>query len=186
MMFRKETLCWAVILGVIALVGCGQQSPSSERQADPIEEATRQIEPTPSPVAASPQETASWMFAHVLSVEVSGSENAYQFAVEISSPDTGCEQYADWWEVLNEDGKLLYRRILTHSHVSEQPFTRSGGPVLIDVDSIVIVRAHMHPYGYGGVALRGSVNGGFEGIQLGVDFAPELESDDPLPDGCAF
>jgi len=185
-MFRKGNLGWAITLVLVGLVSCGFQSPFPGRQADPIEEATGQVEPSPSPVVASPQETASRVFADVLSVEVGGSRNAYQFAVELSSPDTGCEQYADWWEVLSEDGELLYRRILTHSHVSEQPFTRSGGPLLIGADSIVIIRAHMHPYGYGGMALRGSVNGGFEAIQLGVDFAPELESAEPLPDGCAF
>jgi len=124
--------------------------------------------------------------ADVISVQVSGAENNHQLSVEIRSPDTGCEQYADWWEVITEDGELIYRRILTHSHVSEQPFTRSGGPVLISADTVVIVRAHMHPDGYGGAAFRGSVQGGFEEILLDMDFAAELERVDPLPQGCAF
>ena len=106
--------------------------------------------------------------------------------MEIRSPDTGCEQYADWWEVITEDGELIYRRILTHSHVNEQPFTRSGGPVAISADAVVIVRPHMFPNGYGDTALRGSVTGGFEEISLDVDFASELENIDPLPNGCAF
>jgi len=126
------------------------------------------------------------ILADVVSVTTNGSENAYTFSVEISSPDTGCEQYADWWEVVTEDGKLIYRRILTHSHVNEQPFTRSGGSVAISADTIVIVRAHMHPDGYGGNAFKGSVNGGFETIQLKKDFSPKLENADPLPNGCAF
>ena len=126
------------------------------------------------------------VYADVLSVETSGEENAYQFAVEISSPDTGCAQYADWWEVVSEEGALLYRRILTHSHVTEQPFTRSGGPVGIRADTIVFVRAHMHPGGYGGAAFRGSVTGGFEEIRLAPDFAAGLESVAPLPTGCGF
>ncbi|MCB0054175.1 MAG: hypothetical protein KDE24_32035, partial [Caldilinea sp.] len=67
--------------------------------------------------------------ADVFGVTVRGDDGAYQFSVEIASPDTGCNQYADWWEVLDSDGNLLYRRILTHSHVDEQPFIRSGGPV---------------------------------------------------------
>ena len=58
-------------------------------------------------------------FANVLSVQVTDNPGAYQFAVEIASPDTGCEQYADWWEVVSQDGQLLYRRILLHSHVDE-------------------------------------------------------------------
>ena len=80
-------------------------------------------------------------FANVLSVQVTGNPGAYQFAVEIASPDTGCEQYADWWEVVSQDGQLLYRRILLHSHVDEQPFTRSGGPVEVAADELVYVRA---------------------------------------------
>lgn len=124
--------------------------------------------------------------ADVLSVAVSGDNNAYQFAVEIRSPDTGCEQYADWWEVVSEDGDLIYRRILAHSHVNEQPFTRSGGLVTIDADMVVIVRAHMHPDGYGGIAFRGSVDGDFEAVQLNANFAPNLDEIDPLPTGCAF
>jgi hypothetical protein len=124
--------------------------------------------------------------ADVLSVAASGAENAYQFAVEIRSPDTGCEQYADWWEVVSEDGALIYRRILAHSHVTEQPFRRSGGPVAIRADTVVIVRAHMHPGGYGGAAFRGSVDGGFEALQLEPGFAEGLEHVDPLPSGCGF
>jgi len=124
--------------------------------------------------------------ADILFVAVSGAENTYQFSVEISSPDTGCEQYADWWEVITEDGELIYRRILAHSHVSEQPFRRSGGPAAIDADTVVIVRAHMHPYGYGGEAFRGSVAAGFEAVQLETGFAAGLEEIDPLPSGCGF
>lgn len=124
--------------------------------------------------------------ADVLSITVSGGENAYQFAVEIRSPDTGCEQYADWWEVVSEDGDLIYRRILAHSHISEQPFTRTGGSVVIGADTVVIVRAHMHPGGYGGVAFQGSVEADFEAIQLDANFAPDLNDIDPLPSGCGF
>ncbi len=81
--------------------------------------------------------------AKVLSVKAQGKAQNYTFNVGISSPDTGCEQYANWWEVLNEEGKLLYRRILAHSHVKEQPFERSGGPVTVNDNEIVIIRAHV-------------------------------------------
>jgi hypothetical protein len=93
-------------------------------------------------------------FADVLSVRVTGNPGGYQFGVEITSPDTGCEQYADWWEVISEDGELLYRRILLHSHVNEQPFVRSGGPMEIQANSIVYIRAHMSTAGYAGRLLR--------------------------------
>ena len=123
--------------------------------------------------------------ADVLAVEVTGQPNAYQFNVQVSSPDTGCDQYSDWWEVLSEDGQLLYRRVLLHSHVSEQPFSRSGGPVAVDEDTVVIVRAHMNTGGYG-AALRGSTSSGFETVQLESGFAAEVEALPPLPEGCAF
>jgi len=125
-------------------------------------------------------------FADVLSVHVSGEPGAYQLAVEIASPDTGCDQYADWWEVLSQDGKLLYRRILLHSHVDEQPFTRSGGPVAIVANSAVIIRAHMNTTGYGGQVLRGTVQGGFVLVEVEAGFGSDLERIPPQPEGCAF
>ncbi|MEZ4385249.1 MAG: hypothetical protein R3A79_28230 [Nannocystaceae bacterium] len=121
--------------------------------------------------------------ADVLSVSAAGS----QWSVEVRSPDAGCERYADWWEVVTPGGDLIYRRILAHSHVDEQPFTRSGGPVEVGADDEVIVRAHMSPGGYGGQALRGSAGGGFTvDASIAADFAPALEQAPPLPEGCAF
>lgn len=125
-------------------------------------------------------------FSDVLSVRVTGNPGSYQFAVEVSSPDTGCEQYADWWEVISEDGELLYRRILLHSHVEEQPFTRSGGPVEIDADSVVYVRAHLSTGGYGGQVLKGTVQGGFEPAEVETGFGSGLERIPPKPEDCAF
>ena len=126
------------------------------------------------------------LHANVQSVQVSGEPGAYQFAVEISSPDSGCEQYADWWEIVSEDGQLLYRRILLHSHVDEQPFTRSGGPVDIAADTAVYVRAHMNTLGYGGVVMKGTVQGGFEPAEVEAGFGSDLERIPPQPEDCAF
>jgi len=125
-------------------------------------------------------------FADVLSVQVSGEPGAYQFAVEISSPDTGCEQYADWWEVISEDGELLYRRILLHSHVNEQPFTRSGGPVDIAMETTVYIRAHMNTSGYGGTVMQGTVQEGFRAVKVETGFGADLERIPPQPEDCAF
>ncbi|MGB7874511.1 MAG: hypothetical protein WBL25_09015 [Anaerolineales bacterium] len=125
-------------------------------------------------------------FADVLSVSVSGEPGAYQFAVEIASPDTGCEQYADWWEVVSEDGGLLYRRILLHSHANEQPFTRSGGPVDITADTVVFVRAHMNTTGYGGSVMKGTAQAGFEPVEVEDGFGADLEQVPPQPEDCAF
>lgn len=124
--------------------------------------------------------------ADVTKVQVSGSPGGYYFSVTIRSPDKGCAQYADWWEVLGTDGRLLYRRVLLHSHTDEQPFERSGGPVPIQAETIVWVRAHMNATGYGGAALKGSVKSGFSVATLPPGFAADAASQAPLPDGCAF
>lgn len=124
--------------------------------------------------------------ASIVSVAVSGNENEYTFSVGIASPDTGCAQYADWWEIISEDGALLYRRILGHSHVNEQPFVRSGGSVAIAASTVVIVRAHMNTSGYGTIGYKGSISQGFTEFAISEGFANELITQAPLPNGCAF
>ncbi|MDY8136103.1 hypothetical protein U0D62_10840 [Aquimarina sp. 2201CG5-10] len=122
----------------------------------------------------------------VTEVSVSGQEYDYTFNVGIKSPDTGCKQYADWWEIVSEDGELIYRRILLHSHVGEQPFTRSGGSVNINKDQTVFIRSHMNNKGYGEVVFKGSVSKGFKRYVLTSEFANELQTISPLPKGCRF
>jgi hypothetical protein len=139
---------------------------------------------TVAPAAVAP--LAARQLADVVSVEVAGRPGAYEFQVGVRSPDSGCARYADWWEILGEDGQLLYRRVLAHSHVDEQPFVRSGGPLAIAPETTVWVRAHMKPDGYGGRALKGSVRNGFQPVPLDARFAAGLASVAPLPDGCAF
>jgi len=124
--------------------------------------------------------------ADVLGVEVSGDTGAYSFSVTVASPDTGCEQYADWWEVVTLEGELVYRRMSLHSHVTEQPFTRSGGPATIGADDEVVVRAHTNTGGYGGQTLRGSVVEGFEVHRPEARSAAALASSVPLPERCDF
>ena len=124
--------------------------------------------------------------AKIVSVTTSGSENKYNFSVGISSPDKGCDQYANWWEVISEDGELIYRRILTHSHVNEQPFIRSGGDVSISKDKIVIIRVHMNTSGYSSIAFRGTITTGFIEFKTEDNFAADLANQAPLPTGCAF
>ena len=124
--------------------------------------------------------------AKVTRVNVKGTSENYTFFVEIRSPDTGCDQYANWWEVVSEDGNLIYRRILGHSHVNEQPFVRSGGKIAVKEDQKVYIRAHMNSSGYGTQAFFGSVSEGFSKITLDKEFADTLEKREPLPKGCAF
>jgi len=122
----------------------------------------------------------------VLEVETTGKENNYTFAVTISSPDTGCNSYADWWEVITPEGELLYRRVLLHSHVDEQPFSRTGGTVAIESQQPVVVRMHMSDTGYSPIAQQGTVKNGFSEVTLPADFAASLADVEPLPTNCAF
>lgn len=136
--------------------------------------------------ASSSSISGDQALAEVISVDVSGEEFGYSFAVGIASPDKGCEQYADWWEVLSLDGKMIYRRILQHSHIDEQPFVRSGGSINIPVDQEVIVRVHMNNSGYSSYAMKGSVKDGFDIHSLERNTFSELAKQEPQPQGCAF
>ena len=123
--------------------------------------------------------------ADVLRVDAHGRPGAYAFAVTVKSPDRNCDHYADWWEVVSEDGKLLHRRVLMHSHPDEQPFTRPDGPIALAPDRTVVVRAHFHPTGYGGAVMRGSVAKGFAAWpEVPRSFAAGLEREPPLPKEC--
>ena len=162
---------------VLLLSSCADQAPRSETP-----EANSTNQEAGSEVASSPQND----LAVVSAVEVSGEPEAYTFAVTIESQETGCDQYANWWEVITPEGELQYRRILAHSHVDEQPFTRSGGPVEVGADETVIVRSHTYPQGYSAQAMEGSVTSGFEPVTLPADFAQQLARANPQPGSCAF
>ncbi|MEL6916636.1 MAG: hypothetical protein AAFO99_02790 [Bacteroidota bacterium] len=124
--------------------------------------------------------------AKVTNVTTTGTANDYTFSVSIESPDTGCNQYANWWEVIDLEGNLIYRRIMAHSHVDEQPFTRSGGIISISGNQEVYIRAHMNTNGYGTSVFKGSVENGFSADVLDANFAKELQNQEPLPTSCAF
>ena len=124
--------------------------------------------------------------AQVIEVTISGESNAYTINTTISSPDTGCDQYADWWEIIDLEGNLIYRRILTHSHVDEQPFTRSGSNIPLKNEDEVYIRVHMNTTGYASAVQKGSIVNGFSAAELSSDFAKGLEKVAPLPNGCAF
>jgi hypothetical protein len=174
MISNIKILIVVTIMVILSACSSNRTAPSESQK-----EAVMDEQNTP---AASPLNRS----ADIQSIVVQGDPEAYIFLVEISSPDQGCNEYADWWEVLTEEGELLYRRILLHSHVNEQPFKRSGGPVSITRDTVVVVRAHMHPSGYGGIALRGSVATGFIEDRLLPGLFEELETVEPLPKDCAF
>ncbi len=124
----KETIRYVLILLCLPLVANTMSCKNDDRTSDTMQDIT------------TPDINVNAK-AEIVSVVVSGNENGYSFSVGIKSPDTGCDQYADWWEIISEDGNLVYRRVLAHSHVDEQPFVRSGGPVAVTKEQTVYIRA---------------------------------------------
>ena len=94
--------------------------------------------------------------ADVVDVKVRrNASGTYDFDVTVKSVDKGWEHYADAFEVLGPDGKLLGRRILYHPHETEQPFTRELYGVRIPAGvTHVTVRARHKPKGYDGATMR--------------------------------
>ncbi|MEM1379883.1 MAG: hypothetical protein AAGH41_04575 [Pseudomonadota bacterium] len=75
-------------------------------------------------------------------------DTAFRFAVTLRHDDEGWEHYADLWQVLGPDEKVLGERILAHPHENEQPFTRSA---VIDVPEgleTVTIRARDNVHGW--------------------------------------
>jgi hypothetical protein len=75
--------------------------------------------------------------------------NSCTFSVTLEHADQGWDHYANQWDVVTLDGKLLKSRVLHHPHENEQPFTRSLSGVLIPdgVDKVKIrARDTMHGY----------------------------------------
>jgi len=76
-------------------------------------------------------------------------DGSYRFDVTLRHADSGWDHYADKWEVIGTDGRILGQRVLLHPHVSEQPFTRSLGGVRIPATiRQVQIRAHDNVHGY--------------------------------------
>ena len=180
MKFDRLNWIMASMLGLLLITSC------SSTDSIGITQEITSVLPSATPVQATETVGVPSDQASVLEVGVSGEPGAYSFSVKISSPDEGCNHYADWWEVISQDGDLIYRRILLHSHVDEQPFTRSGRPIPIDEDTVVLVRAHMNTTGYGSVVMKGSPLDGFNAVEISPDFAAQLSEEAPLPEGCDF
>jgi hypothetical protein len=90
--------------------------------------------------------------ADVVGVEINRmSGGSYRVSVAVRHADTGWEHYADKWDVLAPDGRVLGTRVLVHPHEDEQPFTRSLSGLRIPAGiATVTVRAHDKVHLYGG------------------------------------
>ena len=72
----------------------------------------------------------------------------FRIDVTLLHADTGWDHYADGWEVLDENKKLIGKRVLHHPHVSEQPFTRSLYDIKIQKGArYIYIRAHDKVHG---------------------------------------
>lgn len=71
-------------------------------------------------------------------VEAAQGSGGWRFDVTLSHGDTGWDDYADGWRVLDMAGNELGMRVLHHPHVDEQPFTRSLAGVQIPEGTIQV------------------------------------------------
>jgi hypothetical protein len=94
--------------------------------------------------------------ADVIAVKVrTAAPRVCDFDVTVRSVDRGWDYYADAFEVLAPDGRLLGRRELLHPHETEQPFTRELNGVRIPPGiHEVTVRARHKPRGYDGATRK--------------------------------
>jgi hypothetical protein len=92
--------------------------------------------------------------AEVVRVEViQESADRWSFAVTVRHADRDPDHWADWWRVRTPEGRELGRRVLLHSHVDEQPFTRDES-IRIPADvHVVVVEAHDKVHGLGGAGV---------------------------------
>ncbi len=82
-------------------------------------------------------------------------DGTYTAEVAVRHADTGWDHYADRWEVVAPDGRVLGTRTLYHPHVEEQPFTRSlRGLEVPEGVTLVRIRAHDSVHGFGGVEVE--------------------------------
>lgn len=75
-----------------------------------------------------------------------------QFRIDatVLHEDSGWDHYANRWDVLAADGRILGTRELAHPHENEQPFTRSLTLTLPEGISVVMLQANDSVHGLGG------------------------------------
>jgi len=63
------------------------------------------------------------------------------FRATLRHADSGWNHYANLWQVMTTDGKLLVKRVLYHPHVNEQPFTRNSARIHVpaSIKQVVIM-----------------------------------------------
>ena len=84
-----------------------------------------------------------------LKVRYNGNDS-FQVITTVKHLDSGWDHYANGWEVLDEKGNVLGKRVLHHPHVNEQPFTRSHTLTIPISVKKITVRAIDSVHGVGG------------------------------------
>jgi hypothetical protein len=93
-------------------------------------------------------------FPEIVAAEAVRGGEGWRVSVTLRHPDTGWDHYADGWQVLAPDGTVLGTRVLHHSHVEEQPFTRSlSGVAVPEGVRRLRIRARCSRDGWGGAEM---------------------------------
>lgn len=167
----------ALLALVLLTAAC--QSEKSSPLPEEAPQATWAVFPSPATAPgstpSSPDLSQSSGNADVIFVRaVQSGDGTWTFHVTVEHPDTGWDDYADGWDILTPDGRILksdlsspFTRLLTHPHVDEQPFTRSQNHISIPEGITQLrVRAHDLVDGFGGqeilVNLEQSSGPGFQ------------------------
>jgi len=91
--------------------------------------------------------------ADVLKVDIRPAAEVGRFDLDVTlrHADSGWDHYANRWEVVAPDGRVIATRVLAHPHEHEQPFTRGLSGVRIPAEfTWVRLRGHDLVHGYGG------------------------------------
>lgn len=81
-------------------------------------------------------------------------DGRFRIDATVLHEDSGWDHYADRWDVLAVDGRILGTRVLAHPHENEQPFTRSLTLTLPEGISVVMLQANDSVHGLGGKVLE--------------------------------
>ena len=81
-------------------------------------------------------------------------DGRFRIDATVLHEDAGWDHYADRWDVLAADGRILGTRELAHPHENEQPFTRFLTLTLPEGISVVMLRANDSVHGLGGKILE--------------------------------
>lgn len=149
-----------------------RRSAAPSRAEDNVFEALKPFSKTV-PAQQAPVSAASPLdsYADIVSVQTKGGAGAYTFLVKLEGVGIDSGQDVDRWEVLSEDGRLLYRGALSPDDIKERSFASAGGPVPIGADTSVWVLAHTSSAGYAPVGFKGAPRTGFRKTEIPAELA---------------